>query len=186
MRGCSQQLIGYGYLFGIAVVLGATLLGCGETGSPLGPPDLSVSSDLGVADEGTPGPDAATDASTDAATDAALDNGVTDVGVVVDSSGGGCPAIAGTYSLGATGPGCGALGNTQTITEDTPTLCVLDFVTAAALSGTVEVEADGSFIGQTLSVGGTPRSCRGTWNPTLAQFNIVCGSGPSVCNVTLD
>ena len=192
MRRRSQQLTSRGVVLALHCMACFAATGCGADGAPLGPPDQAVGlDDAALTDGATPLLDQGrTDAGAtpDAGT---LDVGRADAGsgdasAPVDLGAGGCPSIARTFSAAGAGPGCGTLGASQVVQQRSAGACLVEFTTAAVLSGAVTVVSDGSFVGQTLSLGGTPRSCRGTWSAAFARYSVVCGSGPSVCTITLN
>lgn len=175
----------------LALLLLPAVVGCGERGFPLGPPDMATSADIGSGDSSQPlvdqgQPDVGRFDMGEQDQGGVDQGGADDLGAPLDLGGGGCAVVAGTYSVGATGIGCGALGTSQVLQQATAGSCMVQFATPATLSGAVTVASDGSFVGQTLLLNGTSRTCRGTWTPALARYSVVCGSGPTICNITLE
>lgn len=189
MRWGTRQLTPWKTL-GAMLALGTLgAFGCSEGGAPLGPPDQASRAndggveppDIGPGDGGGPHDLGTNDLGGTDGGPSDMGSGPNDMG-----SGGSCPLIAGTYSVASAGPGCGSLGASQVIGQPSLGSCSLEFTSAAVLSGDTSVSSDGSFVGQSLALGGNTRSCRGTWSGTLGQYSIVCGSGPTVCMLTLN
>jgi uncharacterized protein YjbI with pentapeptide repeats len=109
-------------------------------------------------------------------------------------TGGPCPNLVGSYSLSATGQGCGDLNvNAPQCILDVSSSCVAEFRSTAAgqlgaIVGTAMLQPDGSFSGADLQLGTVNRTgCTGTWDTSTSTLVVDCGGvGTSQsCIVTL-
>ena len=169
--------------------VGALLLACGgSSGTGVGGGDAAadtMSSNDGAGNDSSTG-------DTGSAETGDRDSGTGgDGGVGAD--GGACPDVHGSYTLVATGQGCGDLAASAPQCIQQGTGCHVHFVSnpptgGSAINGGADLMSDGSFSGAALTEGtGQRTGCTGTWDSAMSVMTVDCGGVGSSqsCVVTL-
>lgn len=177
------------------VALGGSVLGLGGLGGVVSVGACSTSSS-----DGDASPTLTSDAQAQAdhregsvlpAIDAAVPS--TDAASTVDASKA-CPDVFGQYEVSSVTGGCGDLNPAATqCLLGASAICAARFTTKPAdastgggVSGPIQVLADGTFSGASLSLGAQARQgCTGTFAASSSTITFSCGAGSDLCTVSL-
>jgi len=103
----------------------------------------------------------------------------------------GCPDVLGTYEIN-NADGCGDVDeNAPQEIRGAPPPCFLNFISivdagTGAINGSATLDPDGTFSGDTLTLGTNVRNnCSGSWNEMEQEITVVCGNGMNECLIEL-